>query len=90
MFFDSTKMKANKSQTTSNSKDSTEQNANTVQADLRGQIQCHDALDTTMDQSEDNTSHTKITRQPKINLTNDQHGNFYDNIVAMTLLSDKL
>ena len=62
----------------------------TLQADLRGQMQCQDAFDTTMDQSEDNTSHTKITRQPKISLTNDQHRNSHDNIVAMTLLSDKL
>ena len=43
-----------------------------------------------MDQSKDNTSYTKITRQPKINLTNDQHRNSHDDYVAMTLLSDKL
>ena len=84
------KWKQIKSQTTSNLKDSIEQNVNTVQADLRGQIQWQDTLDTTMDQSEDNTSHTKITSQPKLNLTNDQHRNSHDNIVAMTLLSDKL
>ena len=34
-------------------------------------------------------SPTKITRQPKINLTNDQHSDYHDNIVAKTLLSDK-
>ena len=30
-----------------------------------------------------------VSRQPKINLTNDHHRNSHDNIVAKTLLSDK-
>ena len=42
-----------------------------------------------MDQSEDDTSHTNSPGNQKINLTNDQHRNSHDNIVAMTLLSDK-
>ena len=35
-------------------------------------------------------SNNYVTRQPKINLTSDHHQNSHDNIVAKTLLSDKM